>query len=439
VTAPDRRTIFAPATPAGRSGIAVIRLSGPDSGRALAALSGNSSVEPRLATLRALREPSDGTLLDRAIVLWFPGPRSFTGEDMAELHLHGGRAVLRGTLEALGRMPALRPAEPGEFTRRAFLSGKLDLTEAEGIADLVAAETEAQRLQALRQLDGTLGRLCEGWRSRLLDALAAAEAALDFPDEGLPRDLMARSAEAVGAVRREIASVLAEGRHGERLREGLRVAIVGPVNAGKSTLLNALARRDAAIVSDQPGTTRDVIEVQLDLDGWPVTVADTAGLRDPMDSIEAEGIARSRRQAEQADLVLLLRDGSGASWTAPNWLAPLRVIAVATKSDRGGMVLPGELAISALHGDGLNALLESIRATAETLLAGSGTPALTRVRHRVALEDAESALARLEATTLPDLAAEELRLAVRAIGRITGRVDVDDVLDRLFGAFCIGK
>jgi tRNA modification GTPase len=436
-----RDTIFAPATPAGRGGVVVLRLSGPGAGAALAALTRRPLPAPRVATLAELRDPADGAALDRGLVLWFPGPGSYTGEDVAELHLHGGRAVTRGVIEALSRIDGLRPAEPGEFTRRAFQAGKLDLTEAEAVADLVDAETRAQRLQALRQLGGALGRLYEGWRAGLMRALAMTEAALDFPDEGLPPDLAAEAEALVAEVSAAIADHLDDGGRGERLRDGVHIAILGPVNAGKSSLLNALARRDAAIVSDRPGTTRDVVEVALDLRGFPVVLADTAGLRDTEDEIEAEGIRRSHRRAAEADLRLVIRDAAAAAPSDPALGSGPDVIRVANKIDRApdAALAPDEIAISVRSGAGLDRLLDALAEAVERRLTGDGSPALTRARHRAALLDAADALARVPSAPLPELAAEDLRLALRALGRITGRVDVEDMLDLLFGSFCIGK
>lgn len=436
-----RDTIFAPATPAGRGGVAVLRLSGPDAGPALAAVTGRPLPAPRLATLATLGDPADGAPLDQGLVLWFPGPSSYTGEDVAELHLHGGRAVIRAVVEALSRLPGLRPAEPGEFTKRAFLAGKLDLTEAEAVADLVDAETRAQRLQALRQLGGELGQVYEGWRARLMRALAMAEAALDFPDEGLPPDLAAEADRIVADVSAEIRRHLDDAGRGERLREGVHIAILGPVNAGKSSLLNALARRDVAIVSDRPGTTRDVVEVALDLRGYPVVLADTAGLRETEDEIEAEGIRRSHRRAEVADLRLVIRDIADPATVDPALAGGPDTIRVANKSDRAPGAVPAadEIAISVRTGAGLDRLLDVLAAAVERRLTGDGSPALTRARHRAALEDAAEALDRVSRAPLPELAAEDLRLALRAIGRITGQVDVEDMLDLLFGSFCIGK
>ncbi len=467
-------TIFAPSTAAGRAAIAIVRVSGSRAGEALAALAAEAPdwrPVPRFATRARLVDPESGAPLDQALVLWFPAPHSYTGEDMAELHLHGGRAVVQRVLGALGRLADLRPAAPGEFTRRAFDAGKLDLTEVEGLADLVAAETAAQARQALRQLEGELGRLYEDWRLRLLRALAHAEAEIDFPDEDLPQDLMTRLVPVITDLVGEIRRHLDDERRGERLREGISIAIVGPPNAGKSSLLNALARREAAIVAATAGTTRDIIEVQLDLGGYPVVVADTAGLRDfesgtaadsAQGAIEAEGIRRARARAEAADLKLLVLDATTFEGEAA--LDPLLVamidadtLVVVNKIDlvardagrpldlplSRGKGSPGERPwpISVKTGEGLQSLLAALTKRVSTMLESADTaaPLLTRARHRFALESCVSALGRAQDASAPELQAEDLRLAVRALGRITGRVGVEDILDIVFREFCIGK
>ncbi len=439
-------TIFALSSAPGRAGVAVVRLSGPAAGEALRRLAGEPLPPPRRASVRALSDPVSGEMLDRALVFWFPELHSYTGECVAELHLHGGRGVLTAVLGVLGRLPGLRLAEPGEFTRRAFERGNLDLTAAEGLADLIAADTEAQRRQALRQLEGELGRLYESWRLRLVAALARFEAAIDFPEEGLPKDLMAQVNHDVLGVGGEITQHLDDHRRGERLRDGVCVAILGPPNVGKSSLLNLLARRDAAIVSSVAGTTRDVIEVQLDLGGYPVILADTAGLRAARDEIEAEGVRRALARAAAADLKIALFDATRWPEHDHNMLSIIDddTIPIVNKSDIGD--LPAEpkiagrptLAISALTGAGLEEMLERlVAAVAER--AGSEGPTLTRARHRQALTECAEALARSRRAPLPELVAEDLRLAVRALGRVTGRVDVEDVLDAIFREFCIGK
>lgn len=458
-----RDTIYAPATAAGRAAVAVLRVSGPRAGAALDALTGRPRPTPRVATLTTLKDPGCNEPLDEALVLWFPAPRSFTGEDMAELHLHGGRAVLAGVVAALAAVPGLRLADPGEFTRRAFDAGKLDLDEVEGVGDLIAAETEAQRRQALRQLAGELGRLTEGWRARLLRALAHAEAEIDFPDEDVPGGLIAALGPVLRDLADEIRRQLADGRRGERLREGVSIAIVGPPNAGKSSLLNRLARREAAIVAATAGTTRDVVEVQLDLDGYPVVVADTAGLRDlegrdlggrdpagdaaAHDEIEREGMRRALARAEAADLKLLVLDATRpAVDPAIQALADANTLVVANKIDAAtGPVpaLPGypAYAISAKTGAGLDRLLAALSEAVASRLgtADTAAPVITRARHREALTACVAALDRALAGTEAELIAEDVRLAARALGRITGRVGVEDVLDLIFREFCIGK
>ncbi len=437
-------TIFALASAPGRAGVQVVRLSGPGAGGALRALAGRLP-PPRMATLAALRDPAMGEVFDKALILWFPAPASFTGEDVAELHLHGGRAVLQAATAALGAL-GLRVAEPGEFSRRAFEHGKLDLTEAEAIADLVDAETAAQRRQALRQMEGALGRLYEGWRGRLTRALAHIEADIDFPDEDLPDGVAAAMRPELAALAAEIAGHLEDSGRGERLRDGIAIAILGAPNAGKSSLLNAIARRDVAIVSSQAGTTRDVIEVQLDLDGYPVTLADTAGLRETLDAVESEGIRRALDRAANADLKLLVFDA--ARWPdldAPTLaLLDADAIPVLNKVDAtpvASPVLNGRpvVAVSAATGAGLPELLRAVSAAVTERYAPGAAPALTRARHRAALEDCHHALTRALSAPLPELAAEDVRLAARALGRIIGRVDVEDLLDVIFRDFCIGK
>ncbi len=428
-------TIFALASGRGRAGVAVIRLSGPRAGLVLDALIG-ARPAPRLARLAALRDPVDGSVIDRALILWFPGPASFTGEDVTELHVHGGRAIinrLTGVFTALG----LRPAGPGEFTRRAFEHGKLDLSQAEAVADLVDAETEAQRRQALRQLDGAMGRLYETWRDRLKVLLARLEALIDFPDEGLDEAIEGEVLAAAARLRDDIARHLADGHRGERLRDGFEIAIMGAPNVGKSSLLNRLSASEVAIVSDIPGTTRDVIEVALDLGGYRVLLIDTAGLRETDDPIEREGVRRARLRAEAADLRLhVINPGDMAPESAPG----VETIPVLNKADLGPGPT-GAVAVSARTGQGIDTLLAMITARVAERLEPGEAPAITRARHRAAVEDAVAALERaISPLPLPaELRAEDLRLALRALGRVVGAVDVEDLLDVIFFEFCIGK
>lgn len=428
-------TIYALASATGRAGVAVVRISGPRAGSALSALAGDLP-KPRAASLRTLKR--DETEIDRALVLWFPAPHSFTGEDVAEFHIHGGRAVRESLFAALTEL-GLRPAGPGEFSRRAVEHGRLDLTRAEAIADLVDAETPAQLRQALRQYDGTLAALYEGWRTALIAALGRAEAAIDFSDDGVGEaEFIAARAQAAGIID-AIQAHIDDGGRGETLREGLKLAIIGAPNAGKSSLLNALARRAAAIVSETPGTTRDVIELRLNLGGYLVHVADTAGLRRASDAIEAEGVRRALAHAKASDLVLLLQDGTDP-YTDYIGLTPDLV--VWNKSDLPGFRKQDGLSLSLKSGDGLADLVAALTGmVAERLETKGETPALTRPRHRQALQEALRSLrhALTAAEDHPELFAEDLRLALRAIGRITGRVDVEELLDAVFRDFCIGK
>jgi tRNA modification GTPase len=406
------------------------------------------------AAFRTIRHPLNGEALDRAVILFFAAPKSETGEDVAEFQVHGGRAVVNAVLEALALIPGCRMAEPGEFARRAFLNGKVDLAEVEGLADLVDAETEGQRRQALAQSSGTLSRLYEGWRKHLLAAMALVEAAIDFSDEGdVSERAMTTALADVAVLAQDIARHLADGHRGEILREGFRVALLGAPNAGKSSLLNALARRDAAIVSEEAGTTRDVIEVRLDLGGVPVIVSDTAGIRETAGAIEREGIRRTLAAARDANLNLWLSETGLDS--PPREISRETVLYVRTKTDlesvaptasppsftqRGETALA--LSISTKTGAGLDVLLQRIaNAATEATGPDGGQPALTQVRHRRALEECLASLGAFQAgdPEAPELRAEDLRQAAHALGRITGRVDVEDVLGEIFGRFCIGK
>ena len=520
-----RKTIYALSSGRPPAAIAVVRISGPRAGDALNALIG-STPDPRKAALARIRG-RDGEIIDQALALWFPGPQSETGEDVAELQLHGGRAVVAAVLAALSQVDGLRPAEAGEFTRRAFENGKLDLTAVEGLADLVMAETEGQRRQAFRQMTGALRDRSENWRSQVIQALALVEARIDFSDEAdVPQDLVTPALEIARSLEGDIASVLAQGNRGERLREGFVVAIAGPPNAGKSTLLNRIAKREAAIVSPYAGTTRDVIEVHLDLDGLPITLLDTAGIRESDDPVEIEGVRRARERASAADLILWVVDADDASLgdelgnTAraidevgnfarsrnggaritecasadsatgrvtrppaeqsghrPVWLIRNKidlqqglrqrnepVIQSNQKTERSVRVdnplknlvnksLPekneieftfseSKFDVSAKTGEGFDVLMDALARLAEKVLVGAESALVTRERHRLALQDALAALRRAlvpDLSTREDLVGEELRLAARALGRLTGRVDVEDVLDVIFRDFCIGK
>jgi tRNA modification GTPase len=494
-----RDTIFALSSGRGIAAVAVIRISGPLAGDALTALTGKTPT-PRKAMLVTVRDGKDE--IDQAVALWFPAPHSETGENVAELQTHGGRAVIEATLAALVRIDGLRPAEPGEFTRRGFENGKLDLAQVEGLADLIMADTPAQRRQALRQLKGLIGERAEIWRRRLTEALALVEAGIDFSDEGdVPDNMTAPALKIARELAAEIEAVLADSGRGERLREGLVVAIAGPPNAGKSTLLNRLAKREAAIVSPYAGTTRDVIEVHLDLGGYPVTLLDTAGIRPTHDPVEAEGVRRAEARAAEADLVLWLSEDGAASaaagsrptvWrvrtkvdlpgdarnelslnrteagftsteTVPvNDLVPTFIRQALTISPHSLTDVRNEspsatggrtesetrgtsraFRLSAVTGEGLTPLIAALTDEAAAQLGGGGESVLvTRARHRRALQDALDALKRATASRdsgREEIVAEELRLAAAALGRLTGRIDVEDVLDVIFRDFCIGK
>jgi tRNA modification GTPase len=439
-------TIFALSTARGRSAIAIIRVSGPAAGGALAALAPHTPLQPRVAKLARLRDPARGEAIDDALALWFPAPRSETGEDVVELHVHGGRAVIAGVLDALAALPGLRPAEPGEFTKRAFLNGKIDLTAPEGLLDLIEAETAAQRRQALRQMEGGLAELYEDWRARLVRALAHLEAEIDFADEDLPGGIAGKAIGELGTLRAEIRRHLDDRRRGEALREGLSVAILGAPNVGKSSLINALTRRETAIVSSIAGTTRDIVEARIDLGGYPILLADTAGLREIAESgdpIEREGVRRALARAEQADLRLLVFSAGSAPDPATKALVGTDSILIANKADllgaSGAAIPPEALLVSATTGLGLDQLRARLLAEAEARMEAGASPAITRARHRSALRECVACLERAEAAPSPELIAEDVRLAARAMGRITGRVDVDDLLDVIFREFCIGK
>ena len=433
-------TIYALSTAPGRAGIAVVRVSGPETAHAIETLTGRPPPMPRKAVLMRFFG-QDGAAIDEGLLLYFPAPASFSGEDMAEFHVHGGRAVVEGLFDALSAL-GLRVAEPGEFTRRAFENGKLDLTRAEAIADLIDAETEAQRGQALRQYDGALADLYEDWRSQLVAALAWAEALIDFSDEELPGGTMDRVRQIESRIMKEIQGHLDDSSRGELQREGIVLTVLGLPNAGKSSLVNALAKRDIVIVAETAGTTRDVIEVRLNLGGYLVTLADTAGLRQASEAVEAEGVRRALARARSADLVLLLLDGSAADPMAGIPPGTRCDLTVWNKSDLPWPARREGLTLSLKTGEGLDAVIAAITAKVRERLDSPGeAPVLTRRRHRDALSEAakslESALAAPE--DRPELLAEDLRLALRALGRIVGSVDVEQILDIVFRDFCIGK
>jgi tRNA modification GTPase len=434
-------TIFAPATAAGRAAVAVVRVSGPRAGVAVRAIAGGLP-KPRRASVRRLHAP-DGVEIDQGLVLWFPAPESYTGEDLAEFQVHGGRAVTEALLSALAALD-LRLAEPGEFTRRAFENGRLDLAQAEGVADLVDAETEAQRRQALEQLQGRLSGVQARWREALTEALALFEAAVDFPDEEVPADVAARARPVLSQLLLEVEAAAADVARGERVREGFRIALVGAPNAGKSTLLNALARREAAIVTELPGTTRDVIEVPLQLAGYKAIVADTAGLRETEDIVEAEGVRRAAAAAAAADLRVWLVDGTAPAPPRPEVIQPDDLV-LRTKRDLadGGVDGASDAPGTPFTARSPNDVAWLERTLAERVveaLSGAEPPAATRLRHQTLLEDAAARLrSALAEQDHLELAGEDIRLAARALDRITGRVDPEAVLGKIFASFCIGK
>jgi tRNA modification GTPase len=444
-------TIYAPATGAGRAAVAVVRVSGPRAADVVRALAGDLP-RPRRAALRSLSRAA--VALDDALVLWFEGPASYTGEDAAEFHVHGGRAVVEALLETLAA-EGLRLAEPGEFTRRAFENGKLDLTQAEGVADLIDAETEAQRRQALGQLGGALSQRYEAWRGLLVQALAMLEAAVDFPDEELPEDVAARARPGLEALEAEIGLALQDASRGRRVRDGFRIALVGAPNAGKSTLLNALVERDAAIVTSTPGTTRDIIEVPLTLGGYRTLLADTAGLRTTEDAIEAEGVRRAKAWAAKADLRLWVIDAAmfhvkqadekavvqPGDWVVVNKIDlvdSFRLAELREQLSNQGLTV---IELAARKPGGAEQARAALTSHVVEALSGSEFPAATRIRHSDSLNEARTYLQRAlsDVGLEVELAAEDVRLAARALSRITGRIDPEDVLDRVFSSFCIGK
>jgi tRNA modification GTPase len=444
---PRDQTIFALSSGRPPNAISVVRVSGTRAGMILTSLAGKIP-PPRMATRVLIRDANQGPI-DDAVVLWFAGSKSATGEDVAEFHVHGGRAVLAALFAALSSFENTRAAEPGEFTRRAFENGKLDLTEAEGLDDLIHADTDRQRRQALRQLKGLLGDKARSWRAQIIEASALIEAGIDFSDEGdVPAELIAPALAKIRALYSEIQEVLAAQGRSERLRDGLVVAIAGPPNVGKSTLMNQLARREVAIVSPHAGTTRDVIEMQLDLDGYPVTVIDTAGIRETEDPVEQEGVRRARARAAEADLVLWLVEDDSQSpaveGEAPVWLVRNKIDlnalsgVVASMGQTWGSPY---FEISASRGDGLRELIAALVDHAENVFGSGEGGLISRERQRRLLRETVASLRRsIDAVGQgEELVAEDLRAAAHSLGQLLGRVNVEDVLDKIFREFCIGK
>ena len=431
-------TIFALATPPGRGAIAIVRLSGPGTDAALTGL-GAGGLKARMASLRTLTHA--GRIVDQALVLRFPGPNSYTGEDCAELHLHGGRAVVEAASKALIGL-GLRPADPGEFTRRAFENGRMDLAQAEAVADLIDAETTAQAAQALGQLDGALGAAYAGFRRDLLKALALVEAEIDFPDEEVPDNLARTAGPVLEGLIADLKAALADAGRGERVREGYRIVLIGETNAGKSSLFNTLVAREAAIVTPIAGTTRDVLDADLVIGGYAVTLSDTAGLRDSDDPVEAEGVRRARARAEQAELRLWVRAPGDVEGVAADYARPDDLV-VLTKADLGAAPIAGReaLIVSTTTGEGMAALHDWIAARLARDLSGADFPAVTRERHRRRLEEAlVSVEAGRRALDLsPEMAGDDLRRAADALARVTGAIGVEDILGEVFSTFCIGK
>ncbi len=427
-----RDTIFALASGRGRAGVAIVRVSGPDALGALQALTRAKPPNERQVLYRTIFGKSNAKI-DSAIILRFAAPRSYTGEDVVEFQVHGGPAVISALLSELASLRGLRLAEPGEFTRRAVENGRLDIAQAEAIADLVEAETEAQHRQAVQQYQGGLSELYESWRTRLIRSAAWIEATIDFPDDEIPPETLRGSREEVSQIANEMQSHLNDGRRGEILREGLHVAVIGPPNAGKSSLVNALAQRDVAIVSDIPGTTRDVLEVRLNLKGFPVILSDTAGLREAQDPIEEEGIRRAKARAAAADLRLLVLDGASAGDGMQG------DVEVRSKADLSADRTGAGLWISTTTGEGLSELVDLLAAHARDRMETGDAPVLSRARHRTAVDRARTHLSDALEASAPELSAEHMRLALREIGRLTGRVDLDELLDVVFRDFCLGK
>lgn len=432
-------TIYALATPPGKSGVAIIRISGPAAPTCIRELGITQPLPPRHASRVTLHTPQ-GTILDEALGLYFKAPHSFTGEDVIELHIHGSHAIVKAVLEALSKNQSLRVAEAGEFSKRAFLNGKLDLAQAEGLADLIDAQTTAQHSQAMRQFAGQNSQLFEELRQSVLHPLALLEAYIDFPDEEIPPSVLADVNARIMALKANLCDMLDDHHIGEKIRSGIEIVILGAPNAGKSSLLNTLARRDVAIVSEIAGTTRDMIEVHLDINGYPVTLIDTAGLRDTQDFIEKEGVLRAKHRARTAELKLLLIDSVTPTELHHHFIGEndKNTLIIYTKNDLA-KAPEYALSISTKTGAGIDALIDAIKNYILNEMSATPSPLITRTRHREALQRALDALNRFSSDTPLELQCEELRIASHAVGKITGKIDVEDVLDLVFSTFCIGK
>lgn len=445
----DNKTIYALSTVFGKSGVAVFRISGNNSLKAVECLTdiNSSKISPRHAYFCSLHDVK-GNALDKALVIYFKAPFSFSGEDIVEIHSHGSKAVIASLLENLGMLEDFRLAEPGEFSKRAFYNGKMDLTEAEGLADLIDAETSEQQKYALRQMDGELKNLYESWRSDLVSVLSYLEAYIDFPDEELPDDIVSNLENTVFKVKNSIQSHLSQSNCGERLRDGFRVVILGEPNAGKSSLLNTLAKREAVIVSDVAGTTRDAIDVYLNIGGYPVIFTDTAGLHSTEEQIEKKGIEIAYEKAEDADLIVALIDGKNPNVEQFEKLSTScknKIIYVVNKSDIlsqeqcYSFIEKGFMVISAKQKSGINSLINKVNNCIASEFTGNSSALITRQRYREVLNDVFKNLNDFNLNKSIELAAEDIRLAARNIGKITGRIEVDEILDKIFGSFCIGK
>lgn len=433
-------TIYALSSGAGKGGVAVIRISGTAVKNVLKQMVSLSDPKPRYAYFKPITAV-DGRVLDQALVLYFAAPNSFTGEDVVEFHVHGGRGVIQSVLEAIGDISGCRPAERGEFSRRAVINGKMDLTTAEGILDLINAETEQQRAQALIQAQGTLMHLYDGWRSTLCHHMAYLEAFIDFPEEEIPPEKLETIDSDIQGLIKTIQSHLNDNRSGERLREGFQIAIIGVPNVGKSSLINMLTKKEVAIVSQMAGTTRDVVEAHLDVGGFPVILADTAGLREQVEEIESEGIRRAVQKAEEADLILHIQDGTNYPNTdpLPSMLAQKTVLTIWNKADAMRDQPQDVLCVSAKTGQGIPELWAHIRMILERDFGQRSGGIITRERYRTALTSCVRSLTQAICVSETELKAEELRLAARYLGRITGRIEVEELLDVIFRDFCIGK
>lgn len=446
----DNKTIYALSTVLGKSGVAVIRISGKEALQVVRLMTNLNpdKIKARYAYFTDLKDLSKSHTLDKCLLLYFKAPNSFTGEDIVELQIHGSRAVIASVLNNLSQIPEFRMAEPGEFSKRAFYNQKMDLTEAEGLADLIDAETEAQQKYALRQMEGSLKNLYDDWRTQLVTIMAHLEAYIDFPDEEIPESVVNNLNNTVFKLREAINKHLSGDNIGERLREGFRVVIVGRPNAGKSSLLNAFAQRDVVIVSDIAGTTRDAVDIHLDLNGYPVIITDTAGIRETEEAIEKQGVEIAYRKINDADLLICLFDASQDTVQVFDNIAKIygdKMVYVANKADNltpeqcSNIEKQNILLISAKHHQGIDVLLNKISKVIEDKFTSNSNLLITRARYREALSQALQSLDLFNLDKEIELSAEDIRLAAREIGKITGRIEIDEILDKIFGSFCIGK